>query len=131
MNPIKSPSPTTVPLRHLSPETREECRKVADEARTVLTNCILTFAEGPQRPQKFLDLYVPIYAGEAACRVFFEGIGDALFPMKLNGCSTPARSPRVARLIKVSMCADTRDYEDGNPDLAWYEKTNGKIYFNV
>ncbi len=104
--------------------------------KTYLTNCILTFDGAPKKQsQVFLDLYVPLEAGEHVCKVFFQGVGDALFPLPTKSGFTPNKeSKRKVTLIKVSMCAAlpegmTGQQMDELPALSWFNETNGKIYF--
>lgn len=105
--------------------------------RTYLTNCILTFDGAPRgQSQAFLDLLVPLEAGEEVCRIFFEGIGDTVHLRTLKPGFTPntnsATNKRAVRLVKVSMCADDGGEPTSfaqNPLLYWFTKGNGKLYF--
>ena len=108
--------------------------------RTYLTNCILTFASGPQ---VFRDIPVPLEAGEETCRVFFQGIAEALRPtrahtLRVKGMDVPQLAlPRDVAdnaLVKVSMCATAPEGMvvadmDTLPALAWFNTGNGKLYF--
>ncbi len=87
------------------------------------TNCILTPNHGPQ---VFLDLEIPLEAGEDICRVLFVAVYTAFMHTQGNHDS---------RLVKVSMCASipegmTGEDMDANPALAWFKEGNGKIYFD-
>ena len=104
---------------------------------TYHTNCILTFDGAPKgQSQTFLDLRVPLEAGEAVCRAFFEAVGDTLYPTELNAMKGWANSKakRKVTLVKVSMAASlpegvTGEQADTNPALAWFNEGNGKLYF--
>lgn len=92
--------------------------------RTYLTNCILTPNHGPQA---FLDLHVPLEAGEDVCRAFFVAVLTALLAGQGEGSD--------AKLVKVSMCASIpegmkSEEMDTKPELAWFNEGNGKLYFN-
>ncbi len=104
--------------------------------KTYLTNCILTFSGAPKgESQAFLDLRVPLEAGEDIVRAFFEGILDTLYPSQLKPGFTPNRvaaNKRKVTLVKVSMCADHEgkpEVMDANPALKWFNEGNGKLYF--
>lgn len=91
--------------------------------KTYLTNCILTPNHGPQ---VFLDLQVPLEAGEEVCRVFFVAVYTAF--MYTQG-------EHDSKLVKVSMCASvpdgmTHDDLDREPALEWFNQCNGKLYFD-
>ncbi len=90
--------------------------------RLYSANCILTYSHGPQL---FIDLDLPLEAGEDVCRALFEAVTVAHF--KCQGGSD-------ASLVKVSMCAslpsgvNAADM-DNKPELAWFNEGNGKLYF--
>ena len=90
--------------------------------KTYSTNCILTPNHGPQ---VFLDLEIPLEAGEDICRALFVAVYTAF--MHTQG-------EHDSRLVKVSMCADipegmTSREMDACAELAWFKECNGKIYF--
>ena len=91
--------------------------------KTYSTNCILTFSSGPQ---VFLDLPLPLEAGEAFMRSLFGAVAMAY----LAGEEQSNRG----ELVKVSMCATipkdmTSEEMDTHFALTWFKECNGKIYF--
>lgn len=87
------------------------------------TNCILTPTHGEQT---FLDLDLPLEAGEDVCRALFVAVLVALLKGQGEGSD--------ATLVKVSMCASlpsgvSAEAMEAKPELAWFNDGNGKIYF--
>lgn len=107
--------------------------------KTYQTNCILTFASGPQA---FLDLKLPLETGEDVCRALFLAVAEALRPthpaseLELAYSKTTRKIGTVENnaLVKVSMCADSTAFpKSGNHRaliaLEWFEEGQGKLYF--
>jgi hypothetical protein len=105
--------------------------------KTHLCNCILTFNAGPQA---FLDLHVPLDAGEEVCHTFFEGVAETMrptLPVSLTtGTDLDEKIPKRQllsfheaqdnRLRKVSLCILGNQHEAPK----WYNDCHGKLYFD-
>lgn len=111
--------------------------------KTHLCNCILTFTGAPKgAAQAFLDLCVPLEAGDDVCRAFFEAIGDTIHRLPLLpgdetipfACSPNAKAKRTVHLVKVSMCANADSWPAADETarlraLDWWEMAQGQLYW--
>lgn len=106
--------------------------------KTHFCNCILTFNSGPQA---FLDLRIPLEAGEDVCRILFEAVAETMRPtlpvtLKTGDPLTDERIPKREvlsidqakqnQLCKVSMCVLE---DDTDASLSWFRLCHGKLYY--